>query len=115
MPAWIEAKRIGSIAAHPFDSAQGRLLQKTQGWGTHVLISEKKTDCEQEWGTRPTRLCNQATNRGMRVILRIHDLYEHWRRALSCCNSVAVIPCHYRMRAHSQVLSHGGNPAAEHC
>jgi hypothetical protein len=24
----------GSIAAHPFDRAQGRLLQKTQGWDT---------------------------------------------------------------------------------
>jgi len=25
---------IRSIAAHPFGSAQGRLLQKAQGWGT---------------------------------------------------------------------------------
>jgi hypothetical protein len=59
MPAWFEAKRIGSIAAHPFDSAQGRLLQKTQGWGTHVLIWEKKTDCEQGWATRPGATTHQ--------------------------------------------------------
>jgi hypothetical protein len=29
---------VGSIAAHPFDSAQGRLLQKTQGWGTQWIV-----------------------------------------------------------------------------
>lgn len=56
MPAWFEAKRIGSIAAHPFDSAQGRLLQETQGWGTHVLIWEKKTDSGQGWPPAPLRV-----------------------------------------------------------
>ena len=30
------------IAAHPFDHAQGRLLQKTQGWGNHLSLWEKK-------------------------------------------------------------------------
>src|SRR5271157_1687389 len=44
-------ERIGSIAAHPFDSAQGRLLQKTQGWGTHSCVIGEETKTE-GWGNR---------------------------------------------------------------
>src|SRR5271157_688165 len=44
-------ERIGSIAAHPFDSAQGRLWQKTQGWGTHSCVIGEETKTE-GWDTR---------------------------------------------------------------
>jgi hypothetical protein len=33
-PRCNKSHSTGSIAAHPFDSAQGKLLQKTQEWGT---------------------------------------------------------------------------------
>src|SRR5208337_2664709 len=63
-------ERIGSIAAHPFDSAQGRLLQKTQGWGTHSCVIGEETKTE-GWATRQTDgvvayIENQAAHHAMR-------------------------------------------------
>src|SRR5271157_2294824 len=62
-------ERIGSIAAHPFDSAQGRLLQKTQGWGTHSCVIGEETKTEgwatrQGWGTHSCVIGEETKTEG---------------------------------------------------
>jgi len=42
---------VSGIAAHPFGFAQGRLLQKTQGWGTRLRYGEEERRVE-GWATR---------------------------------------------------------------
>lgn len=45
-----ETKAVGSIVSHPFEFAQGRLLQKTQGWGTPRGMMHAEN---QAWAAHP--------------------------------------------------------------
>ncbi len=64
---------VGSIATHPFVCAQGRLLQKTQGWGSHVSLGERKNRAGKGWaspGVKIPALCLQKTQTQGRGTLR---------------------------------------------